>query len=71
MKLLTAGLALFLSLSTLSAGAAAPARAKLVSQRLVADLPGTPILVCRYAGPTANYEIVASTATCARYLFVP
>ena len=43
-------------------------RAKLVSRRVVSAYPGTPILVCRYAGPDANYEVVSSAATCARYL---
>lgn len=43
-------------------------RAKLVGRRIVSSYPGTPILVCRYAGPGATYEVVASAATCARYL---
>jgi hypothetical protein len=43
-------------------------RAKLVSQRVVASFPGTPILICRYSGPGAAYEVVASAETCAPYL---
>jgi hypothetical protein len=45
-----------------------PLRAKLVGRRIVSAYPGTPILVCRYAGPDAKYEVVSSAATCARYL---
>jgi hypothetical protein len=55
-------------LIALSAGAQDELRAKLVGQRVVSSYPGTPILVCRYAGPGATYEVVASAATCARYL---
>jgi hypothetical protein len=51
-----------------SASAQDPMRAKLVGRRIVSSYPGTPILVCRYAGPGATYEVVASAATCARYL---
>ena len=45
-----------------------PMRAKLIGRRVVSTFPGTPILVCRYAGPGARYEVVASAATCAPYL---
>ncbi len=55
-------------LIALSAAAQDPARAKLVGQRVISSYPGAPILVCRYAGPGAKYEVVASAATCARYL---
>jgi hypothetical protein len=55
-------------LFALSAGAQGQLRAQLVGQRIVSSYPGTPILVCRYAGPGATYEVVASAATCARYL---
>jgi hypothetical protein len=55
-------------LIALSAAAQEPLRAKLVGQRVVNSYPGAPILVCRYAGPGATYEVVASAATCARYL---
>ncbi len=55
-------------LIALSAGAQDQLRAKLVGRRLVSSYPGTPILVCQYAGPGAKYEVVASAATCARYL---
>jgi hypothetical protein len=55
-------------LIALSAGAQDGLRARLVGQRVVSSYPGTPILVCRYAGPGATYEVVASAATCARYL---
>ena len=55
------------------AGAAAiyagePAQAKLVGQRLVSSFPGAPVLVCRYAGPEARYEVVAATGACAPFL---
>ena len=55
------------------AGAAAihagePVQAKLVGQRLVSSFPGAPVLVCRYAGPEARYEVVAATSTCAPLL---
>jgi hypothetical protein len=55
------------------AGAAAihagePVQAKLVGQRLVSSFPGTPVLVCRYAGPEARYEVVAAAGACAPYL---
>jgi hypothetical protein len=55
-------------LIALSAAAQDPARAKLVGQRVISSYPGAPILVCQYAGPGAKYEVVASAATCARYL---
>jgi hypothetical protein len=55
-------------LIALSAAAQDPPRAKLVGRRVISSYPGTPILVCRYAGPGAKYEVVASTATCARHL---
>jgi hypothetical protein len=55
-------------LIALSAAAQDPARAKLVGRRVVSSYPGAPILVCQYAGAGATYEVVASTATCARYL---
>ena len=45
-----------------------PLRAKLIGRRVISTYPGTPILVCRYAAPGANYEVVASAATCAPYL---
>jgi hypothetical protein len=45
-----------------------PLRAKLIGRRVVSTYPGTPILVCRYAGPDAKYEVVSSDANCARYL---
>jgi hypothetical protein len=55
------------------AGAAAihaeePVQAKLVGERLVSTFPGAPVLVCRYAGPEARYEVVASTGACAPFL---
>jgi hypothetical protein len=55
-------------LIALSAGAQDALRAKLVGQRFVSSYPGAPILVCRYAGPGATYEVVASAETCPRYL---
>jgi hypothetical protein len=55
-------------LIALSAGAQGQPRAKLVGRRVVSSYPGTPILVCRYAGAGATYEVVASAATCAPYL---
>ncbi|MGD0501290.1 MAG: hypothetical protein ABSD02_00990 [Steroidobacteraceae bacterium] len=55
-------------LIALSANAQDPLRAKLVGQRVVSSYPGTPILVCQYAGPGAKYEVVASAGTCARYI---
>jgi hypothetical protein len=51
-----------------SANAQGPARAKFVGSRMVSTYPGAPILVCRYAGRDATYEVVASAASCARYL---
>jgi hypothetical protein len=54
-------------LLALSANADAVVRAKLVSQRLVSSFPGTPILICRYLGPEARYEVVASSPKCAPY----
>jgi hypothetical protein len=57
-------------LLALSAGAEEQVRAKLVGQRVISSYPGSPILVCRYAGAGANYEVVASAATCAPYLSV-
>jgi hypothetical protein len=55
------------------AGAAAihagePVQAKLVGQRLVSSSPGAPVLVCRYAGPEARYEVVAATGACPPFL---
>jgi len=55
-------------LIALSAAAQDPARAKLVGQRVISSYPGAPIRVCRYAGAGATYEVVTSSATCARYL---
>ena len=43
-------------------------QAKLVGQRLVSSFPGTPVVICRYAGPEARYEVVAATGTCAPFL---
>jgi hypothetical protein len=45
-----------------------PLRAKLVGRRVVSAHAGAPILVCRYAGRDATYEVVSSAATCAPYL---
>jgi hypothetical protein len=55
------------------AGAAAihavePVQAKLIGQRLVSSVPGTPVLLCRYAGPEAHYEVVAASSACAPFL---
>ena len=55
-------------LIALSASAQDTFRAKLVGQRVVSTYPGTPILVCQYAGSGAKYEIVASAGSCARYI---
>ena len=54
-------------LFALSANAEVTVRAVLVGRRVVSSYPGTPILICRYAGPEANYEIVAPKARCARH----
>ena len=48
--------------------AAEPVQAKLVGQRLVSSFPATPVLVCRYAGPEARYEVVAAARACAPFL---
>jgi hypothetical protein len=48
--------------------AAEPVQAKLIGQRLVSSFPGAPVLICRYAGPEARYEVVAATNTCAPVL---
>lgn len=40
-------------------------RAKLVGTRTVSSYPGAPILVCKYLGPEAKYEVVASADRCA------
>jgi hypothetical protein len=53
-------------LVALTANAEVGIRAVLVGQRVV-SYPGTPILICRYAGPEANYEIVAPKSRCARH----
>jgi hypothetical protein len=46
-----------------------PVQAKLLSQRTLSSSPGTPVvLVCRYAGPEAHYEVVAASKVCARFL---
>jgi hypothetical protein len=42
-------------------------RAKLVGQRVISSFPGNPILICRYRGPEAVYEVIASKPTCERY----
>jgi hypothetical protein len=54
-------------LFVLSANAEVTARAKLVGQRVVSSFPGNPILICRYRGPEAVYEVIASKPTCDRY----
>jgi hypothetical protein len=54
-------------LFALTANADVAVRAVLVGQRVVSSFPGSPILICRYAGPEANYEIVAPKARCARH----
>ena len=62
-------IALCLGLSLASAiQAGEPVQAKLVGQRLVSSFPGAPVLVCRYAGPEARYEVVAATSACAPVL---
>ena len=45
-----------------------PVQAKLVSQRTASSSPEAPVLVCRYAGPEARYEVVAATKACAPFL---
>jgi len=61
-------IALCLGLAAASAiPAGEPVQAKLIGQRVVSSFPGTPVLVCQYAGPEARYEVVASTATCAPF----
>jgi hypothetical protein len=50
-----------------AANAQVSVRAKLVGERVISSFPGTPILICEYLGPEAKYEVVASTARCARY----
>jgi len=52
----------------LSAHAESAARAKLVGQRVVSAPSGAPILICRYLGPEARYEVVASSDRCAPFL---
>ena len=54
-------------LVALTASAEVGVRAVLVGQRVVSSFPGNPILICRYAGPEANYEIVAPKSRCAHY----
>jgi hypothetical protein len=51
-----------------TAGAADSPRAELVGQRSISSFPGSPILVCRYRSASANYEVVAASASCAPYL---
>jgi len=51
-----------------AAGAADSPRAELVGQRVISSYPGSPILVCRYRTAQAKYEVVATSASCARYL---
>jgi hypothetical protein len=51
-----------------AAGAADSPRAELVGQRVISSFPGSPILVCRYRTAQAKYEVVAVSASCARYL---
>lgn len=67
MKTLTLCMGLLIALS---ASAEPSVRAKLVGQRIVDSYPGAPILVCRYTGPRATYEVVASSSSCAPYLDV-
>ncbi len=54
-------------LVAMTANAEVSVRAVLVGQRVVSSYPGSPILICRYAGPEANYEIVAPKSRCARF----
>jgi hypothetical protein len=51
-----------------AAGATDSPRAELVGQRVISSYPGSPILVCRYRTAQAKYEVVAASASCARYL---
>jgi len=60
-------IAFCLGLIAASAHAAEPVQAKLIGQRLVTSFPGSPVLVCQYAGPEARYEVVASTHVCAPF----
>jgi len=56
-------------LFALAGHAGAAERAVLVGERVIASYPGSPILICQYAGPEARYEIVSpKNARCARYL---
>jgi len=62
-------IALCLGLAGASAiHAGEPVQAKLVSQRVVTAFSGAPVLVCRYAGPEARYEVVAASSACAPFL---
>jgi hypothetical protein len=62
-------IALCLGLAGASAiHAGEPVQAKLVGQHLIPSFPRAPVLVCRYAGTEARYEVVAATSTCAPFL---
>jgi len=60
--------AICLCLIAIPALAGEPVQAKLTGTRLVSSFPGDPVLVCRYQGPEARYEVVAASGACAPFL---
>jgi hypothetical protein len=58
-------IAVCLTLLAASALAQEPEQARLIGQRVVSSFAGSPVLVCRYEGSEARYEVVASSKRCA------
>jgi len=59
-----------LLLLAVAANAASGSRATLTGRRMNASLPGSPLLICEYAGAQAKFEILAQSGKCAAYITV-
>ena len=67
MKMLAFCTGLFMAVA---ANAGAGAKAPLVGQHHAGYFEGSALLVCKYAGSRANFEIVSQNGKCAPYIDV-
>jgi hypothetical protein len=57
-------------LFALTLNAAPSARATLIGAHVKGGVPGSPLLICEYAGRHAKFEILAQNGSCAPYIDV-
>jgi hypothetical protein len=57
-------------LFAVAANAALTTRATLIGARVNRSFAGSPLLICKYSGAHANFEILAQSGTCAPYIDV-